>query len=446
MFDAGVEDEPGRKAAAAVQQLAALDPASADADAVALGLHAVIQLRSWLDAQEARLAARADKLSQATKSPDARSNITGSGRVSGKKASKTSKRAGTISDAPALGDALENGDIGTEHIDAITGAGDDLTDAQRRELLEPIDELADAANRMGPEVFAKWMRERARRILEAEGEERLARQKRQTKFRKWVRKDGMHVMNGEVDPELGARVFAAIDAEIESLAQREGVPKNDHTAAHALGALIDRGIGAGPNTTPTEIVLIDVETLEFGLHEHSTCEASSGVHLPPETVRRLACESIIMHQTIRGTDGVVFAAGRDVRVANRAQRRALRAMYASCAWDGCDRPFDHCQIHHINPWRFGGETDLENLLPLCSRHHHLVHEGGWNIRLDPDRTLHITEPSGRPHKTVPLATAALAQHINRERVAQHEAARARLQMLFGAAEPGRRRPTHNRAA
>lgn len=37
--------------------------------------------------------------------------------------------------------------------------------------------------------------------------------------------------------------------------------------------------------------------------------------------------------------------------------------------------------------------------PLCSRHHHLVHEGAWTIHLAPDRTLTTTRPDGTTHST-----------------------------------------------
>jgi hypothetical protein len=53
-----------------------------------------------------------------------------------------------------------------------------------------------------------------------------------------------------------------------------------------------------------------------------------------------------------------------------------------------------CQIHHVVPWERGGTTDLANLLPLCTEHHHLVHEGGWTIQLSDDRRVRWTTPDG----------------------------------------------------
>jgi hypothetical protein len=94
------------------------------------------------------------------------------------------------------------------------------------------------------------------------------------------------------------------------------------------------------------------------------------------------------------SNGVVFDMGRTIRNANRKQRRALRAMYRCCAFGDCDVAFDRCEIHHIIPWELGGPTDLENLIPICSHHHHVVHDGGWRLSLADDRTLTIRQPDG----------------------------------------------------
>ena len=63
----------------------------------------------------------------------------------------------------------------------------------------------------------------------------------------------------------------------------------------------------------------------------------------------------------------------------------------------CDVPFHRCQIHHIDYWENGGRTDLDNQVPLCNRHHHAVHEGGWTVSLDPDtRALTFQAPATEP--------------------------------------------------
>ena len=151
---------------------------------------------------------------------------------------------------------------------------------------------------------------------------------------------------------------------------------------------------SGGVSTPDVTVLIDVRTFLTGdSHEGTVCEAGIGrFGLPVETVRRWACLGSVTPVVV-AADGVRLFLGRETRLANRAQRRALRVLYRTCAL--CDTAFDHCQVHHVAWFRSGGRTDIDNLLPLCNRHHHLVHEGGWVVHLAPDRTLTVTRPGGQ---------------------------------------------------
>ena len=73
----------------------------------------------------------------------------------------------------------------------------------------------------------------------------------------------------------------------------------------------------------------------------------------------------------------------------------------TCAIPGCDTRYDLCKLHHIIWWEHGGRTDLDNLLPLCVRHHHDVHDSGWHLTLDQDRRLTITYPDGTSQSTGP---------------------------------------------
>ena len=69
-------------------------------------------------------------------------------------------------------------------------------------------------------------------------------------------------------------------------------------------------------------------------------------------------------------------------------------MYRTCAHPSCTVPFDSCRIHHVIYWERGGLSDLDNMIPLCERHHHLVHEGGWTLQLFPDRRTTWRTPDG----------------------------------------------------
>jgi hypothetical protein len=147
-------------------------------------------------------------------------------------------------------------------------------------------------------------------------------------------------------------------------------------------------------------VLVDLQTLCHGLHHHSICETSNGAALSPATARRLACDANLI-PLVMGGPSQPLDQGRARRVATRTQRRALRAAHRTCAVPGCTVPFDWCQIHHLRDWRQHGPTDLANLAPLCHRHHHMVHEGGWTLTLDQQRRATLLPPTARAHAPPP---------------------------------------------
>ena len=60
-----------------------------------------------------------------------------------------------------------------------------------------------------------------------------------------------------------------------------------------------------------------------------------------------------------------------------------------CQFAGCNIAAQWCEAHHLQHWAEGGPTDLANLALLCRRHHHLVHEGGYQLQRLP---MHETQP------------------------------------------------------
>ncbi len=148
---------------------------------------------------------------------------------------------------------------------------------------------------------------------------------------------------------------------------------------------------------PEVIVVLDLDTLLTGLHDGGLCETADGIPLPPSTVRRLCCQADIIPAVLDG-DGEVLDLGRSRRLATAAQRRALYAMYTTCGYPACRTPVERCEIHHVLQWlHHHGPTNLDNLIPLCSRHHHLVHEGGWQLTLARHRVITLTRPDGTIH-------------------------------------------------
>ncbi|MCP2323730.1 hypothetical protein HDA40_002237 [Hamadaea flava] len=109
----------------------------------------------------------------------------------------------------------------------------------------------------------------------------------------------------------------------------------------------------------------------------------TGDLLTPETVRRLACDAMII-PAVLGGDGQVLDVGRARRLIDGPLRRALVLRDKGCAFPGCDRPPQWCHGHHIRAWADGGTTCLANSVMLCGFHHREIHHGYWEVRMRPD--------------------------------------------------------------
>jgi hypothetical protein len=75
----------------------------------------------------------------------------------------------------------------------------------------------------------------------------------------------------------------------------------------------------------------------------------------------------------------VVDVGRSKRIAEGATRKALCIRDQHCRWPGCERPASRCDGHHVVHWIDGGETNLDNMVLLCKRHHRMIHEGRWQL-------------------------------------------------------------------
>ena len=389
--------------ASTLTALVAVDVSTVDADGCARLLGDTKRLRGWLDAFEAKITRRAGELHDTSGSAPAADLHSKCGGVSSAEGKRKQRRSKTLDDAPGFGDALESGDIGAEHVDALANATARLDDAIKDQLLDRHDDLLDDARSMTPEEFGRSCNDLARRLERDHGIERNKRQRNETFLSKKVNnRSGMVEGRFALHPELANKIFGPVDRHVRTLVtegEQAGDPECRHRtvdrsrlAAEALGELVAAGNHElHPGTSDVTVIVTD-RTVESGeLDDESVCETSDGNPLPPASIQRLICGGNITPIYV-DANGNPLDVGRTIRHANRRQRRALRAMYRTCAFHSCDIGFDRCEIHHIIPWEQGGPTDLINLLPLCSRHHHLVHEHRWTLHLADDRTLTIRQP------------------------------------------------------
>jgi hypothetical protein len=116
--------------------------------------------------------------------------------------------------------------------------------------------------------------------------------------------------------------------------------------------------------------------------------------------------------------------GRTQRLPNRAQRRALMVRDGGCRFPGCTER-RYVEAHHVRHWTDGGPTDLANLVLLCWRHHHAVHEGGFAMSFEhgavtvhrPDDTLLDSKSLVAEGPGIVEQNETLGLHITPESVA-----------------------------
>jgi len=296
--------------------------------------------------------------------------------------------------APEMASALAAGDTTAAHVDAL-GRGLKIAGAEREAFMAHLPELVEASTTMTASEFSHLVTETAKSVVTDDGLSTFERQKRETFFKMRNEADGCLSVSGKFDPISASILKSKIGRLVESMFHSgdkevpvEVMPwiePNDHRQAQALIALVNGAIDTVSDVPArAEIVVhVDLETLKSGLHAGGTCRTALGADLPVETVRRLACEAEILPVVLDGRS-VPIDVGRSKRLATVHQRRAIEAVHPTCAIPDCEVIFDHCNVHHIEYWENGGATDLNNMVPLCSRHHHAAHEGGWKLELDPE--------------------------------------------------------------
>jgi hypothetical protein len=397
---------------AAVMSAGAVD--SFDRAAVETLLTHVGRVQGLLDALRLAAASRLQALAADDPSIDPVPALASLGRSSGREADRTVRRAGIVGAVPQLADALWAGAVSVDHLDVVDQAMRRLEPDDRERLAREGAWIATIARETSPESLAKVLKRRALELQAADAISRFERQRRATTLRTWTDRDtGMVCLHGEFDPEHGASLLGRVRTTVESLFH-DTVPdtcpaddrKHGHLQALALVHLVTGARSKRADAATAEfVVVMDQQTLWHGLHADSRIDLPDGIDLPLETLRRMACSAQIVPVVLDG-NGVALDVGRAQRLATPAQRRALRAMYATCAIPGCCVAFDDTRMHHVTYWTDGGRTDLDNFVPVCHRHHHLVHEGGWKLHLAADRVLTITLPDGTTRANPPPYSSA----------------------------------------
>jgi 5-methylcytosine-specific restriction endonuclease McrA len=337
--------------------------------------------------------------------------------------------ARALATLPLLSDALARGQLSYAKVRALTRVATPETEAR---LL--------AVGRAGTAAHVERIVRGWRRVdRQAEARE-AARRHVSRALHVHHAEDGMVVLRGRLEPEVGALLMQALAAAREALYQRaragaaaagssdrsQEPPTPAQQRADALALLAETALHQGlePGALGERYqVVVHVDAPALADSEQPGQSAlEDGTHVSAETSRRLACDAsrVVMRHD---EEGRVVEIGARTRTIPPALRRALQHRDHGCRFPGCGVRFG--QGHHLQHWAQGGPTTLSNLALLCRRHHRAVHEEGYQVARAPDGALQFRRPDGRPLPEVPPPVAVLADPVHTLRQ-QHDSQGLRL--------------------
>ncbi|WP_433315520.1 DUF222 domain-containing protein [Micromonospora sp. CA-269861] len=311
---------------------------------------------------------------------------------------------------PGIRQALADGHITLDQARVIT---DTVTTVQATAGTEAADKAVGVLTDWATQFDPTHLRKLGTRILDhvapdiadaaaqaaLEAEDRRAARDRHLTISEQT--DGRLRLTGILDAETAGLLRAAIDP----LTAPRG-PDDQRTAGQrrhdALADLFRLTLRTNElpehGGDPAQIV---VTTSYDGLiRQLGTGALDTGLHLTPETVRRLACDATILPTVLSGA-GQPLDVGRQRRLITGPLRRALVLRDRGCAFPGCDRPPRWCHAHHIHHWADGGTTSLANAVLLCGHHHRHLHHSDWTVQLAGDGHPEFVPPAWLDPDQVP---------------------------------------------
>ena len=229
--------------------------------------------------------------------------------------------------------------------------------------------------------------------------------------------EGWHV-TGFLNTVTGSKLKKVLDS-VSAPRDKEDTRTGSERRVQGLDDLLDSILGNGlpsdKGVRPHMSVFVDADTLQAAAeHVKQSTErpyappppmpdvepATLAGHGPigPHLLMYFHCVSeftaFLMKQHGGARQAQILNAARGRYQPNLLQRRSVIARQRGvCATPGCNHT--HLEIHHTIWWSMGGPTDLDLLVGLCVRCHHLLHRGRLHISGNAVDGFHFTNRAGR---------------------------------------------------
>jgi hypothetical protein len=211
--------------------------------------------------------------------------------------------------------------------------------------------------------------------------------------------DDRYVLDGSFDSEGGATVSAALrlaSVDDPGSARTPAAVRADALVTVARHFLDNQKSRSGGRHRPHLNVVVDLDAL----HEGADGRVIGGPTIDGPSLSRLLCDCAL-HRVLTSGRSAILDYGTSTRTIPAPLWSALVIRDETCRFPGCDRPSTWCEGHHIRRVTDDGPTELANLVLLCTRHHHRLHQPGWQAKLLPDATFEVTAPDGIVRCTSP---------------------------------------------
>ena len=401
-----------------------IDTADRDDLAAVTSLNAT--LKAYTAYVDVRIARRANALKSVGESAGGFATVLdGNGSARDAKAAEERDRA--CATVPGFEDALADGDVSAEHVDVLARLTKGLSDEERLEVESASEQLlADAQG-------SAWNFERRLKLLIADIKartrphddvEEAERQKAASTVKRWTDKvTGMKHTMISLDPLRDEQLHKVIDAKLAELRQDPANAKVPFDQLKVMAVMAAVSAEAGAMGVAEVVIHTDAKTFCEGRHADTLCETVDGVPVPVATMHRFCCEAAIT-MVIVDADGTVRRLT-EPRLANRAQRRVLAAMYSTCAHpllhgrvlDVPDPPRRLVRTRRQDRHRQPPATLRGTPPPRPRRPLEPHHDPRPNRHLDQTRRIHLDHPPQHQPTTTPsrLNIRCLAPDVPRVR-------------------------------
>jgi hypothetical protein len=318
-----------------------------------------------------------------------------------------------------LATAVEDGEVGDDHIAAVCHALDVLPSTVSEHEREKAERnlVRHAKNRDAKfvEVVGRHIADHLNPDGDFDENDRARRRGLQMSAQG---PDGMSRLSGWVDPETRAYLEAANAAVRPGRHQPDGeehveVQPDTRTGPQRLHDAVKLGLRAGISSGSfgqhrglpvTVIVTTTLGELDRAAHAvnnpaiamPSPARTGGGSALPMRDLIRMAADAIHYLAVFEEHTDRPLYLGRAKRVASADQRIICYARDRGCTRPNCLEPGYHCEVHHDPEWAAGGRTDADCLFFGCGPDHTLLTKGILETKITDTGRLAWTDGTGPP--------------------------------------------------